>query len=494
MSVTRVILSWLILYEVIEMPAADFTGRAGELRMLREEMGAVERGGARPGRCLIIRGRRRVGKTRLIEEFLESIDVPSVFYTASNISAVQELTNFNGVVAASDLPDKDVYGGDVATWDTALRLLGQALPSDRPSVVVIDELPYLLARVEGLEGTLQTVWDRVMSRKPVLLLLVGSDMSIMKSISAYDRPFHQRGKPVIIHPLTPSDVQNMTQLPAAEAFDAYLVTGGMPLICREWQPGESLQDFLRTALASPATTLVSSAELSLAAEFPPDSHAQLVLPAIASGERSFTPILQKTGMNRMTFTRAIGVLADKGIVAAERPMSTRPSKETRYRITDPYMRFWLRFILPQLGDIDRARGDRVVRRIHVGWTSWRGRAVEPVVREALARLLPDGRTPWLSMDDAAVIGAYWTRSNDVEIDLVAGDREPVAQRIGFVGSIKWHETDHFDRRHLFELSAARSAMPGASADTPLVAVSRVPGAVPDVDAAFSADELIMAWR
>jgi AAA+ ATPase superfamily predicted ATPase len=435
-----------------------------------------------------------LGSLALSKSFLDRVDAPAVFFTASNISAVQELANFGDAVATSDLPDKDLYAQDVGTWDAALRLLAQALPSDRASVVVIDELPYLTAHVDGLEGSLQTVWDRVMSHKPVLLLLVGSDMSIMKAIGAYDRPFHQRGKPVIIEPLAPADVQDMTQLPGAEAIDAYLVTGGMPLICREWGPGAGLRDFLEAALRSPATTLVSSAELSLAAEFPPEAHARLILPAIASGERSFTPILQKTGMNRMTFTRALDVLADKGIIVAERPLSTRPSKETRYRITDSYMRFWLRFLLPQLGEIGRGRGDRTLRRVEAGWTSWRGRAIEPVVREALSRLLPDDRTPWLSLDDTTAIGGYWTRSNDVEVDLVAADREPVAQRIGFVGSITWHENAPFEHRQLLELAAARDRIPGTTSETPLVAVSRVPSDVVGADAVFNAEELLQAWR
>ncbi len=81
----------------------------------------------------------------------------------------------------------------------------------------------------------------------------------------------------------------------------------------------------------------------------------------------------------------------------------------------------------------------------------RGRAIEPVVREALARLLPDDKTPWLDPANAAAIGGYWTRSNDVGIDVVAVDRAPVARRIGLIGSIKWLENAEFDHRDVVAL-------------------------------------------
>lgn len=122
------------------------------------------------------------------------------------------------------------------------------------------------------------------------------------------------------------------------------------------------------------------------------------------------------------------------MVAAELPLSTRPSKDRRYRVADPYLRFWLKLLGPALPEIERGRGDLTLTRIRENWTSWRGRAVEPLVREALARLLPDASLP-----AAPAIGGYWTRTNDVEIDIVAADRAPIAKKLLFVGSVKWLE-------------------------------------------------------
>lgn len=76
------------------------------------------------------------------------------------------------------------------------------------------------------ESVLQRSWDRELSRKPVLLILVGSDLSMMEALTSYGRPFHQRGTQLNVGPLNPADVAAMAGLSAAEAFDAALVTGG----------------------------------------------------------------------------------------------------------------------------------------------------------------------------------------------------------------------------------------------------------------------------
>lgn len=84
---------------------------------------------------------------------------------------------------------------------------------------------------------LQRAWDRVLETKPVLLVLVGSDLSMMEALNSYGRPFHQRGRETVLGPLNPAEVGQMLGLDPAEAFDAALVTGGLPLICAEWPQG-----------------------------------------------------------------------------------------------------------------------------------------------------------------------------------------------------------------------------------------------------------------
>jgi hypothetical protein len=167
----------------------------------------------------------------------------------------------------------------------------------------------------------------------------------MEALTSYGRPFHQRGVDMPIGPLNPADVAAMTGLDPAAAFDATLVTGGLPIICARWERGEDVWSFLARELANPVSPLTASAQLSLAAQFPDQAQARAVLAAIGSGERTFTNIARAGGgIAHSTLTRAAELLIDKRIVVGDLPVSTHPSKERRYRITDSYLRFWFAFL------------------------------------------------------------------------------------------------------------------------------------------------------
>lgn len=466
-----------------------FVGRHRELEILRDELNHVRKADDdRPGRCLLIRGRRRVGKSRLIEIFAERSEVPFLYFTATGASAEADLAQFHQDTIESTLPGRELLAAArPANWNDALRLLAAALPDEGPSIVVLDELPYLMDDGYAFEGTLQRSWDRYLSRKPVLFILIGSDLSMMEALNNYDRPFHQRGREMVIGPMNPLDLSTMLGLPAADAFDAALVTGGLPLICTDWQPGQDLWQFLADSLTNPTSPLLVSAERSLAAEFPGHTQATTVLAAIGSGERTFTNIGKAAGdIGATPLNRSLATLTDKRIVAAELPLSTRPSKERRYRITDPYLRFWLRFLGPAMPEIERGRGDLTLDRIRRDWTTWRGRAVEPLIRDALARRLPDNHLP-----AAPAIGGYWTRGNEGEIDIVGADREPIARQLLFVGSIKWLERSTFDDHHLAALLRHRARLTDNL--LPLVAISRAGVSCDGLDAAYGPIDLIESW-
>ena len=253
----------------------------------------------------------------------------------------------------------------------------------------------------------------------------------------------------------------MLGLSAAEAFDAFLVSGGLPLILDEWPHAASASAYLAEAVTDPTSALLISGERALAAEFPEDAQARRVLGAIGAGERTHALIGRAADLPTASLSRALRLLTDKRIVEALTPLSTQPSRETRYIVADPHLRFWLAFIGPYLPEIERGRGDLTLARINRSWTSWRGRAVESIVRESL-RHMPDALP-----EHTNAVGGYWTRSNDPEIDIVCADREPIAKKITAVGSIKWLDTKRFDSHDLTRLHLHRAQLPGADENTRL---------------------------
>lgn len=478
---------------------AGFRGRGNDLALLDKQLRLVrDRIATTPGQAVLVTGRRRVGKSRLVQEFCDRSGVPYLVFQASRgRNPAAERADFFVALAQSALPGADLVAGATGTdWNQALRALAVAVPEQAPSIVVLDEVPWLVEQDSEFEGALQTVWDRYLSAKPVLLLLVGSDLSVMRSLQEYGRPFHGRAARMVVRPLDPADVRRMTDLGPADAIDAFLVTGGFPEIVQRWGPGASRTDFLRDQLADPLSPLLMAGELSLLGEVPDASHSRSALEAIGTGERTFSTIANRIGVGNPipsgTLTPILNTLTAKHLVAVDNPLATRPdTKNKRYRIEDPYLRFWLAFLQRGIAEVERGRGDLVATRIEQSWQSWRGRAVEPVIRAGLERLLPDERLP-----AAEVVGGWWNRQNNPEIDLVGADRaQPAATRIAFTGSIKWLETEPFGRRDLETLLAGSMSVPGRDYTTPLVAVSRsgVEEGLP-VTCAFGPEEILAAWE
>ncbi|MGI5420194.1 AAA family ATPase [Actinomadura luteofluorescens] len=471
-----------------------FIGRRAELALLGKRLERVAATGA--GTAVALRGRRQVGKSRLVQEFCDRAGVPYLFSAAtkgaSPVEAVASLTRDLRESALPSEPDL-VPQLDGGNWPDAFRVLAASLP-DTPSIVVLDELPWLAEQDPVFDGALQTAWDRLLSSKPVLLLLLGSDLHMMERLTAYDRPFYGRADNMVLGPLNPADLGEALGLGAADAIDAHLVSGGLPGIVRTWPNATPALDFMRDECADPAAALFGVPEASLLAEFPNPDTARRVLEAIGSGDRTHANIAAAAGgrggaLPSGTLSPLLRRLTrEKRVLAEEHPLSAKSGKPALYRIADSNMRLYLAVLRAAHEQARRGRPDAGFRLIERRWTSWRGRAVEPLVRQALE--LSD--LPW---PDVGAVGGWWNRRFDPEVDLVGADRAPVANRIRFAGSIKWLNGP-FDDRDLAELRRAAVAVPGLDPATAGLVVVSLSGTdiTGDVALSWGPDDVIGAWR
>lgn len=469
-----------------------FAGRERELGLLEKRLAEVRRSGR--GALIAMRGRRRVGKSRLVEEFAQRAGCPCVFYTAVQEEGGAELGRFTEAIERSEAPRAgDARAGlRPETWEAALALAAGGATRATPLILVIDELPYLANKEPSIEAVLQLVWDRVLQGAPVLAILIGSDEAMMSALTEQGRPLYDRAREMAIEPLSPADVGELLGLEPADALDAYLVIGGFPVLALEWGRGRKLASYLRDALTDPTSFLVVSGERALSAEFPNEAQARVVLGALGEGARAHSRVLGQTSLSATTVNEALHLLARKRVVRRLTPYSARAAPKTaRWEIVDPYMRFWLRFVNRRVDLIERGRGALLVEEFRESWPGFRGRAIEPVVRDSLERLLPDaGR-----FGRARYAGGYWNRTGAIEVDLVGGDAWPVAKRVAFVGEVKWRARRRFGRADALELASRRGQVPGASEETLLVGVSSR-GFDPHVplDVRLSPPDLIGAWR
>lgn len=450
-----------------------FVGRETELALLRKRLDRVTRN--RAGTALVIRGRRQVGKSRLAQEFCDRADVPYLFYTATKgASPVEAVASFLRELRESGFARDPALVPDTggSGWPDAFRALAASLP-DGPAIIVLDELPWLAEQDDIFDGALQTAWDRLLSHRPVLLLLLGSDLHIMERLTSYDRPFFGRADNLVLGPLNPAEAGDAVGLDAADAIDVHLMSGGLPGILRAWPSATPALEFAAAECEDPASPLFGVPEAALLAEFPSPDTARRVIEAVGGDSRTQAKISAEAGgragaVSSGTLSPLLQRLtADKQVLAVDEPLSVVSGKPALYRVADHSLRFYLAIGRTAHELARRGRSAQAAALISRRWSSWRGRAVEPVIREALALAAPD--LPW---PEATAVGGWWNRAFNPELDLVGADRAPVARDICYVGSVKWLEHP-FDRHDLGELQRGAPAVPGFDpGGTPLVAVSR----------------------
>ena len=474
----------------------DFVGRRRHLADLDIWLARVASEGR--GVMLAVRGRRQVGKSRLFTEFVERGRLAHVFFTAvknGSLASQMEAFQRDALESAGALPGGGSEWGDVQqNWGAVFTRLRLAA-TEGPLVVVFDEFPWASEASPTLEGELQAAWDRHLQRLPILLVLIGSDVAMMERLTEHDRPLYGRAREMTVGPFNPGEVAEAVGSPQPmAAFDAFLVTGGYPRLVEDARRAGGVRPFVARGLSDENSDLVVMAQRSLAAEFAPDVQARRVLSAIGGqevGHPTFSSVVGRLGEDAassgVALTRALRVLSDdKAILAIDFPAGRTPaSRRRRYRVADPYLRFWFRFVETHLASIARGRGDLAITAFDTSWPSWRGIAVEPVVREALARLAPS--IPALA--DATDLGPWWNRDNSVEVDIVATAKTAVVA----LGSIKWRERRRFSAGELAGLAAARASIPHAGAARLIAVCPAGSDPAASADLTLTAADLLNAW-
>jgi hypothetical protein len=214
-----------------------------------------------------------------------------------------------------------------------------------------------------------------------------------------------------------------------------------------------------------------------------------VLEAVGDGNRTHANIAAEAGSRvgavpSGTLSPVLHRLVEeKHVLAIDEPLATTPGKPALYRVADSNLRFYLGVGRTAHTLSRRGRAEAAAALIRRRWATWRGRAVEPIIREALSRAAPD--LPW---PEAAVVGGWWNRAFDPEVDLIGADRAPVARTLFYVGSVKWLDRP-FGDHDLAELRRAAAQVPGFDpGGTALIAASA---------SGFSnaaADGLALTWR
>ena len=388
-----------------------------------DELALLERAWASgKAELFVVYGRRRVGKTALLRRFSQG--KPGAYWVAAISSDATLRRSFTQALEGEDA----AFAYD--DWHGAF-LAAQGDPDAR-RLLVIDEYPYLAGAVPGVGTVLQAVWDEVLERSRVMVVLCGSHIGMMeREAVSYRAPlFGRRTGQIRLGPLPTWGVAAM--LPgydAAAVVETVATLGGVPAYLQMLDQDRSVIENLERLTLDPNGVLHQEPVFLLREELHEPRSYFALLQAIAAGNTRLNEIAQAAGVERASASRYLATLVDLGVVERTVPVTERHPEKSRkgiYVISDGFLRFWFRFVAPFGSLLATGQTAAVRSRLQRDLAGFVSPAFEQLSREWVVRA---GASTALPLSPRAV-GRWWTRQ--AEIDVVALGDEGV-----LLGECKW---------------------------------------------------------
>jgi len=399
-----------------------FVNRTEELAFLNTYFG-------RPGFQFIpLYGRRRVGKTRLVREFIR--DKRAIYFLADSVTENEQLRNL-GCEVGEFFGDTILVESGFRDWQQFFRYLKEKAEHQR-LVMVIDEFPYLVNSNKGISSIFQKGIDTHLKESNVFLILLGSSIGMMEEeVLFYKAPLYGRRTASL-------EVREMPFTALAEFFpgadlqrqlEIYGVFGSIPAYIERLDAGGDIQSAINDLILDRGSFLHNEVEFLLREELREPRNYFVILRAIAQGKRKMAEIINDTGFEKAHLARYLDILRSLRFVDKEIPVTEKypdKSKLGLYRLHDRFFSFWFKYVFPHRSRLEIGNTDHLLGKIRDSFDQHLSFVYEDVCRELCLDLLKSGRMEF------SAIGRWWQKNE--EIDLVALDDE--SGTIWF-GECKW---------------------------------------------------------
>ena len=391
-----------------------FSGRNLELRPLTNQYQRPE------AQLLVVYGRRRVGKTRLLTYWADQLNQPYLYWMASQTSAVNQLRDFSQQLFRFLNPTVPIDATfSYLSWEAAFAELQRASQQQR-LVVILDEFTYVMQANPELPSLIQRAWDHQLKNSQIFLILSGSLAGIIQRVALdYQSPLYGRATARLkLHPLSYGVLADL--LPnynAEERVAVYTMTGGVPAYIELFDDRQNILANLQQRIVSPTNVMLTDGVFLLREQVEEPRNYIAILESIAAGFHNLSDIAKMAGIDRSNIAKYLGVLQELGYVDRVVPATVhRPeqSRQGRYVIVDPYLRFYYRFLAKNLPAIERGRLHQTISLLYDHLLDFIGsHTFEELCREWVEVSAEMNGLPFLPER----VGSYWAK--EAQIDVVA---------------------------------------------------------------------------
>lgn len=381
---------------------------------------------------IIVYGRRRVGKSSLLRVFGQN--KPVFYWTATKTTNKRLLESFSKELQAfknpkSVVPDEFSY----PNWESALLELAN-ISMEKRILAVIDEFPYAIDAEPELPSLLQKLWDNNFSRSKIDLCVTGSRIGMIeKHVLSSNGPLYGRANAVIwLDPLPPNIMREfLPQYSQSQLVEVYSITGGVPLYIEMFDGRVPVLENLKRALTSTTSILKGEPYFLIHEELKEPMRYVAILEAMGGGKSSQSEIARSIGIDKTHIVPYLHTLEGLKFIKRIVPVTENPknSRKGIYIITDLFLKFYFRFIAPNINLIEERREEKVVDIIAANLDSFVGRAgFEDICRQWMIKEAKKSNLPF----DPELIGKYWDSACEVDVAAISKKHKSL-----IIGEAKW---------------------------------------------------------
>jgi len=429
-----------------------FVGRTSELEAM-ERLYNMDR-----FQMVVVYGRRRVGKTTLINAFIK--DKPAVFFAAQEANTQLNLQMFSEkVYSFFGLP---ATTGVFASWHDAFMFIADKAQKQK-FILAIDEFPYIVEANKSVKSILQNIIDHELLNSKLYLILCGSQISFMeKEVLGYKSPlFGRRTAQLKIVGFDYFDAGKM--LPFASHEDRikyYACLGGTPHYLAQLDGGRPFEENIKELFFQPQGYLFGEPTMLLQQELREPSMYNSIIAAIATGASRLNDISTKIGEDTAKTIKYVKTLIDLKILHKEFPFGENPERSRKgiYKISDNCFRFWYRFVFLNNTGVESGIGAEIADSLVFPMLpAFVGKPVfEEVCRQYLIRRNKEKSLPFLATNFGLWWGSDNVRKTNADIDVVADNK---TEKKIILGECKW-KNEPTDAADVQKLMSKAHLLPG----------------------------------